>query len=242
MANAGFVKIYRQILDWEWYSDLYVRVVFMHCLLRANHAPCNWKGVQLKVGQFITSYAHLAKECSLSVQKTRTALNKLKITGELTYKSTSQYSIITINNWNKWQANDMQINKQVTNEQQTSNNRQEYKELKKERNKENNVFFEIFENLCKNLIPLSSESKNKQIIAELNDFLEETDYDKSYFENLCKKADSLKKIVNRKIDFRSMLRNHIGIMNGKYEDNQPETLNVKKFFEAYRAGKESKNA
>lgn len=120
----GFIKIHRKLLKWEWYTDINVRVLFFHCLLRANHKPVRWQGMKIQIGQFVTSYGHLAKECGLSVQQIRTALDKLKITGEVTYKSTSRYSIITVNNWNLYQTN----NKQITNNQQTNNNKQEVKE------------------------------------------------------------------------------------------------------------------
>ena len=34
--------------------------------------------------------------------------------------------------------------------------------------------------------------------------------------NLCKKANELEKIVDSRIDFKMLIKNHIGIMNGKY--------------------------
>ena len=78
----GFIKIHRKLLKWEWYSDINVRVLFFHCLLRANHKPERWQGIEINAGQFITSYGHLAKECGLTVQQVRTALDKLKITNK----------------------------------------------------------------------------------------------------------------------------------------------------------------
>lgn len=120
----GFIKIHRKLLKWEWYSDINVRVLFFHCLLRANHKSERWQGIEINAGQFVTSYEHLAKECGLTVQQLRTALNKLKITNEITNKTTSRYSIITVNNWKRYQTN----NKQSTNNQQTNNNKQEVKE------------------------------------------------------------------------------------------------------------------
>lgn len=78
--------------------------------------------------------------------------------------------------------------------------------------------FKIYSENCKNLLPLSYERRSRNILEELKEFLQETNYDFAYFLNLCKQADLLKKIVNNKIDFRSMIRNHIGIMNGKYSN------------------------
>lgn len=78
--------------------------------------------------------------------------------------------------------------------------------------------FKLYSENCKNLLPLSYERRSRNILEELKEFLQETNYDFAYFLNLCKQADLLKKIVNNKIDFRSMIRNHIGIMNGKYSN------------------------
>lgn len=104
----GFVKLHRQLLNWEWYTDLPVKVLFLHLLLKANHKPEKWRGIEILSGQFVTSYDHLAKETGLTLKQVRTALTKLKSTNEITYKGASRYSIISINNWNKWQANDTQ--------------------------------------------------------------------------------------------------------------------------------------
>ena len=131
---AGFIKVYRQFLEWEWYSDLNVRVLFFHCLLRANFKDQKFQGQIIKRGEFVTSIAHLSAETGLSQQQTRTALEKLEKTEEINKRTTSQYTVITVNNWDKYQDD----NKQITNEQQTNNKRittiEEGKEGKKERN------------------------------------------------------------------------------------------------------------
>ena len=125
---TGYLKLYRQFLAWEWYSDLPVRVLFLHCLLKANYNPAKWKGKTIKTGQFVTSLAHLAQETGLTLQQTRTALSKLKSTCELTQHSTSQYSIITVNNWGKWQC-EQHAEQQASNKRATT-----IKERKKNKN------------------------------------------------------------------------------------------------------------
>lgn len=133
---GGFVKLHRWFLNWEWYSDLPVRVLFLHCLLKVNFKDTKWKGQVIKAGQFITSISSLSKETSLSQQQTRTALLKLKSTHEITIKTTSRYSIITVNNWNKWQSGQHTIqqssNKQsTTDEECKENNNKIYRGIKK---------------------------------------------------------------------------------------------------------------
>ena len=84
--------------------------------------------------------------------------------------------------------------------------------------------FKIYRENCPDLLPLNFERRSKSVLEELNQFLIEINYDLEYFMGLCKRANELKKIVENKIDFRSMIRNHIGIMNGKYEKKKPDGL------------------
>lgn len=117
----GFIKLHRQITEWEWYSNINVCRLFIHCLLKANHKDNKWQGIVIERGSFITSIENLAFETGLSGQQVRTALNKLKTTGEITSKTTNRYSIISIKNWNSYQLDNTQDNKQITNKQQTNN-------------------------------------------------------------------------------------------------------------------------
>ena len=121
MTQQGYIKLHRKILEWEWYKNIPVRIVFEHCLLKANHTDKSWQGILIKKGSFITSYENLSIETGLSFQQVRTAINKLKSTNELTYQSTSRYSIISINNWSLFQQDNKLDNKQITNNQQTNN-------------------------------------------------------------------------------------------------------------------------
>ncbi|MBQ9845807.1 MAG: hypothetical protein IJO54_06970 [Oscillospiraceae bacterium] len=105
MKNSkGFIVLKREILDWEWYGDINTKVLFLHLLLCANHKPQRWRGIQLQRGQLITSLAHLAAETGLSVQSVRTALGKLKSTGEITLAPTNRYTLISVTGWDKYQS------------------------------------------------------------------------------------------------------------------------------------------
>ena len=116
MAEA-FIKICRKMLNWEWYGNVNTRVLFFHCLLRANWEPGSWHGIDYNAGEFITSLPNLATGSGLTIQQTRTALSNLQSTGEITVKSFSQGRIITINNWSKYQA----VTDKTTGNQQESN-------------------------------------------------------------------------------------------------------------------------
>lgn len=113
--SEGYIKLYRQTINWEWYKSANVTRLFLHCLLSANHKENKWQGITICAGSFITSISKLADSLKLTNQQVRTALNRLKSTGEITCKSTSQYTLITINNWHLYQANNILNNNQVTN-------------------------------------------------------------------------------------------------------------------------------
>lgn len=127
MENSGFIKLHRKMLEWEWYSDNNTKILFLHCLLKASYKDKEWHGRTIKRGSFVTSIRHLSDEIGLTIQQTRTALERLTSTHEITRKSTAKYSIITIVSYADYQDVDTQTNKQITHKQhrkQQSNNKQ----------------------------------------------------------------------------------------------------------------------
>ena len=77
--------------------------------------------------------------------------------------------------------------------------------------------FNIYKDKCQNLIPLTTERRNKRILDKINAYLDEIKYDLSVYSDLCDKANSIVKIADTKIDLEMMLNCHVGIMNGKYK-------------------------
>jgi hypothetical protein len=117
--QQGWIKLHRQILEWEWYSDNNCFRLFLHLLLKANHKEKRFKGIELKVGSIVTSRDLLARETGLSSQQIRTALTKLISTNEITSVTSSQGTIIQIVSYEKYQV----PTNEITNEQPTSNQR-----------------------------------------------------------------------------------------------------------------------
>lgn len=135
----GHIKLHRKMLSWGWYDDINTKVLFLHCLLKANWKQTEWHGVSIDVGQFVTSLASLAKETRLSVRQVRVALDHLTMTGEVTSKACNKYRIITVNNWCEYQLNDKQDDKQVTSKRQADDKQVTTdEEIKNKRIKENN--------------------------------------------------------------------------------------------------------
>lgn len=120
-SSNSWIKIYRKFLKWEWYDDINVKVLFLHCLLKANYKDKKWHGIEVRRGSFLTTIRGLAKETGLTPMQIRTALNKLKTTHEITQSSNTNYTVITINNYEKYQTNNTQDNKPITHQQHTNN-------------------------------------------------------------------------------------------------------------------------
>jgi len=137
----GWLKMYRKITEWEWYTDSQTVHLFIHIIIKASFEDSKWRGQNIKRGQLFTGRKLLSQQTGISEQSIRTILNRLKSTEEITIESTSKNSIITVCNYERYQAEYQQTNQQInqqTNQQSTSdqpatNHIKEIKKLKKEK-------------------------------------------------------------------------------------------------------------
>ena len=181
----GYIKLYRQMLDWGWYDDTNTKVVFLHLLLTANFADREWHGMIIPRGSVATSIRKIATDLKLSEQNVRTALEHLKSTGEVTSKGYSKFTMISIKNYDLYQSGNEQTNEEVTinqratNEEVTTNQRQR-KNDKNERIKEGknkalssdfteetasfdfDSIVELFHSLCPSLAKVSRLTKKQK--------------------------------------------------------------------------------
>lgn len=100
----GWIKLYREMIDWRWYKNKNVKILFIHLILRANHEDGSFENIKLTKGQLITGRKQLSEETGLSEREVRTALKKLVDTQEIIKESTSRFSIITICKWDNYQS------------------------------------------------------------------------------------------------------------------------------------------
>jgi len=139
----GFIKLFRSLRQWEWYTEPNTSHLFIHIILSANHVKKNWKGRTINRGQFITSGESLIKETGLSFQEVRTSLKRLKKTGEILTEPTNKNTLITVVKYEVYQQNDKEPNKQTTNKQQSNNKRvtttKETKETKEYKEKRDSM-------------------------------------------------------------------------------------------------------
>ena len=131
----GWVKISRQMIGWEWYSDSVVKSVMLHFILNANFKPTRYRGYDIGVGSLVCRTEETAHELGISVQQFRTAVDKLTRTGEITKNSTNKFTIINVCKYESYQLEHKSRQQQATNKQQT-NNKQNNKQIT---NKNTNV-------------------------------------------------------------------------------------------------------
>lgn len=115
----GYIKLYRKLIKWGWYQDSVVKDLFLHFLLTASFKDFEWMGRNLKAGQLITGRKRLAEELNFSERQIRTAMEKLKSTGEVSYETTNKFTIVTVVNWEDYQINEEIPTKSATNERPT---------------------------------------------------------------------------------------------------------------------------
>ena len=201
--DNGYIKLHRKFKNWEWYKNIPVKTLFSHCLIMANFKNKKWQGIDIKRGSFITSYKTLSNETGLSERQIRTALDKLKLTNELTVKSNTRYSVITVLKYNDYQTNDTPLDNQMTNKRHASDTPATTTNKDK---KEKNDNKSIKKDTKKKPIP-----KTKYL-----DFVLLTD----------EEYNKLKEKFNSKLDYHiENLNNYIGSTGKKYKSHYHTILN-----------------
>lgn len=135
----GWIKLYRKMLDWEWYKDVNTKGLFLHLLLIANSNDITWRGIEIKRGQVLTSRSTLAVETGLSEGQVKRSLEKLIATNNVTTKATNKYTIITLCNYESYQVSPIdsdqpadQLLDQPTDHKQEDKKKEDINSLKKE--------------------------------------------------------------------------------------------------------------
>lgn len=127
----GWIKLHRKFIDWEWYADMPTKSLAIHYLLKVNSEVAKWQGIEIGIGEFVTSYARLSHETGLSTRQIRTANQHLEKSGFSTSKATNRFTIVSVCNYDNYQSpkrRNRQAERQTTDKQPTTN-----------KNKENNI-------------------------------------------------------------------------------------------------------
>ena len=104
MAGYGYIKLWRNLLDWKWKRNPEMVAVWMHILLTVNFQDGK---DGLKAGQVRISRKALAEGTGLSERTLRTCIDRLIEDGSLAKDSSRQGAVYTVINWTERQKQDM---------------------------------------------------------------------------------------------------------------------------------------
>lgn len=127
--DNSYIKLYRMLIKKPiWLNSTPEhKSILITLLLLANHeeAEWEWMGEKFKVnpGQFVTSLESIRKKTGkgISIQSVRSCLKRLIKLQFATEKATKAGRLITIINWDSYQAKNKKATKIPTVEQQSSN-------------------------------------------------------------------------------------------------------------------------
>lgn len=149
---AGWVKLSRGINNWGWKTDPNVVALWVHLLANANFENGYYLGYEIPAGSLPAGIPTLSLKTGLSSSQIRTAIKKLKMTGEIAVRITPKFSIITIVKWSEYQGNDRQDDSRIAGQSQADDNtirRKEYKNVKKEYTPPEGVSLSVWEDFEK---------------------------------------------------------------------------------------------
>ena len=101
--EESWIKLYRKILQWPWFSDSKTFHVFVYLLLSANIRDGRMKNRQIRRGQAVTSYMRIAMSTGMSISSARRAIDNLVSTGEILVEANNHYTLVTIVKYDNYQ-------------------------------------------------------------------------------------------------------------------------------------------
>jgi len=117
--SHGFIMLHRQLLESTISDNPNCFNVWVHLLLRASHkahqVTVGRQVVDLEIGQILFGRKKFSAQTGITENCVRSSLEILKTLKQITIKSTTKYSVITVSNWHLYQG------KQPTSSQQAAN-------------------------------------------------------------------------------------------------------------------------
>lgn len=136
---SGWIKLHRVLAGSAIGNKPDYLAVWVHLLLSATHRPREMlvgrQIVKLEVGQLVFGRKAFSAKTGVSEAVIRSALDAFKSLKQITIKTTTKYSIITVTKWSEYQSEEPANNLKKTSKQPAVNHKQEGKELQEGRSK-----------------------------------------------------------------------------------------------------------
>lgn len=134
---SSWVKVSRKLLTSAIASKPEYLAVWMHLILTASYKSgeilVGRQVVKLEPGQLVFGRLKFSQQIGVSEQVLRSALKALENLQQITIKSHSKYSIISITNWARYQDTQPANNQQLTSNQPAVNHNKEIQELQEDK-------------------------------------------------------------------------------------------------------------
>ena len=133
---SGWIKLHRVLAGSAIGNKPDYLAVWVHLLLSATHRPreilVGRQIVQLSAGQLVFGRKSFSAKTGVSEAVIRSALDAFKSLKQITIKTTTKYSVITVVKWSEYQSEEPANNLKKTSKQPAVNHKQEGKELQEE--------------------------------------------------------------------------------------------------------------
>jgi len=143
--EKGWFKLYRKLEDEPFYKKSHYVHLWIHILMRASRegrkVVINGETLDIPLGSIVTGRKRLASETGIKESTIRSTLSWLEVNQLITISVTPKFSVITVNNWEKYQ--ETTGSKTLNHQNLTRTSPQYKKENKNKNNKTNNKLFVI---------------------------------------------------------------------------------------------------
>ena len=117
---GDWIKLHRQSLDSQVFSDPALWRLFCWCLLKTNWKTGFFNGVEVKPGSFATGRESAADSLGMSGTAWYRGIKKLESMGLISVKANNRFTVISVAKWSFFQNSEQQTdNRRTTDEQQT---------------------------------------------------------------------------------------------------------------------------
>jgi len=150
--HRGYVLVWRKIQDSGLMQMPNTLAVFLHILFSATHKDIKvgtpHGAIELKRGQYISGRKKLAEELEQTEREIRTSLKRLVELQILTIKTTTRYSVYTIENYSIYQDVNLKATSETTNKRPTNDQQTTTKQTHNTQNTHNNFdeFWKLYPN------------------------------------------------------------------------------------------------
>ena len=231
----GYIKLYRKLIESPVFENEKLLKIWVWCLCRANHvetdAIVGLQKIHLKKGQFIFGLLKASKELSIPKTTLYRNMKALETYQMISIKPENKYSVITIENWDKYQGVTGETEKQTENKRKTNGKQTETDKNVKNVKNDKNIYsseklqeiVNLYNRICVSLprCTMLSDRRKKALSARLHDGFQLED-----FEKLFKIAENTDFLSGRKTQWKANFdwlvneNNMLKVLEGNYNDEK----------------------